>query len=36
LDFFKSLAPRFRQQGDCFIREGEQPFPVPGHIELVH
>jgi FkbH-like protein len=34
LDFFKSLAPRFQQQGDCFVRKGNQPFPVPGHIEL--
>ncbi len=35
LDFFKSLAPRFQQQGDCFVRDGKQPFPVPEHIELV-
>ncbi len=35
LDFFKSLAPRFKQQGDCFVRDGKQPFPVPAHIELV-
>ncbi len=35
LDFFKSLAPRFRQQGENFIRDGKKPFPVPGHIELV-
>jgi len=34
LDFFKSLAPRFRQQGDSFFRRGKQPFPVPEHIEL--
>ena len=34
LDFFKSLAPRFQQQGDCFVRKGKQPFPVPGHIEI--
>jgi FkbH-like protein len=36
LDFLKSVAPRFRQQGECFIREGKEPFPVPGYIELVH
>jgi FkbH-like protein len=35
LDFFKSLAPRFRRQGECFIRNAEEPFPVPEHIELV-
>jgi len=35
LDFFKSLAPRFQQQGECFIIDGEEPFPVPEHIELV-
>ena len=35
LDFFKSLAPRFKQQGDCFVRDAKQPFPVPAHIELV-
>lgn len=35
LDFFKSLAPRFRQQGDSFVRDARQPFPVPGHIEIV-
>jgi FkbH-like protein len=35
LDFFKSLAPRFQQQGECFMMDGKQPFPVPGHIELV-
>jgi hypothetical protein len=29
------LAPRFKQQGDCFVRDGKQPFPVPAHIELV-
>ena len=34
LDFFKGLAPRFRRQGECFIRDGKQPFPVPEHIEL--
>jgi FkbH-like protein len=36
LDFFKSLAPRFQQQGECFIRDDKEPFPVPEHIELVH
>jgi predicted enzyme involved in methoxymalonyl-ACP biosynthesis len=36
LDFFKSLAPRFRQQGECFRRNGNEPFPVPEHIELIH
>ena len=35
LDFFKSLAPRFRRQGECFILDGEEPFLVPKHIELV-
>ena len=35
LDFFKSLAPRFQQQGECFIIDGEEPFPAPEHIELV-
>ncbi len=35
LDFFNSLAPRFQQQGDCFMRDAKQPFPVPEHIELV-
>jgi FkbH-like protein len=35
LDFFKSLAPRFQQQGDCFVWEGKQPFPLPDHIELI-
>ncbi len=35
LDFFKSLAPRFHQQGELFIRNGEHPFPLPEHIELV-
>jgi predicted enzyme involved in methoxymalonyl-ACP biosynthesis len=35
LDFFKSLAPRFQQQGDCFVREGKLPFPVPEYIELI-
>jgi FkbH-like protein len=35
LDFFKSLAPRFHQQEECFIRNVEHPFPPPEHIELV-
>jgi FkbH-like protein len=35
LDFFKRLTPDFQQQGDCFVWEGKQAFPVPGHIELV-
>ena len=35
LDFFKSLVPPFRQQGECFMLDVTQPFPVPGHIELV-
>jgi FkbH-like protein len=35
LDFFKSLAPRFLQQEECFIRNVEHPFPPPEHIELV-
>jgi FkbH-like protein len=35
LDFFKSLAPRFQQQGESFIQDGKKPFPVPGHITLV-
>ncbi len=35
LDFFKSLAPRFQQQGECFIQGGKKPFPVPEHITLV-
>jgi len=35
LDFFKSLAPLFQQQGECFIIDGEEPFPAPEHIELV-
>ena len=34
-DFFKSLAPRFHQQGEFFIRNSEHPFPLPEHIELV-
>jgi FkbH-like protein len=36
LDFFKSLAPQFQQQGESFIQDGKKPFPVPDHIELVH
>jgi FkbH-like protein len=36
LDFFKNLAPRFQQQKERFIWDGKKPFPVPGHIELVH
>jgi len=36
LDFFKSLAPRFQQQGECFFRNAAEPFPVPEHIEIVH
>jgi FkbH-like protein len=35
LDFFKSLAPQFQQQGDRFIRDAGDPFPVPEHIELI-
>jgi FkbH-like protein len=35
LDFFKSLVPRFRQQGEDFIHDGKQPFPVPEHIKIV-
>jgi FkbH-like protein len=35
LDFFERLEPRFRQQGECFIRDGKQAFPVPEHIELI-
>jgi len=35
LDFFKSLAPRFHQQEEFFIRNVEHPFPPPEHIELV-
>lgn len=35
LEFFKNLSPQFRQEGDCFVREEEQAFPVPEHIELV-
>ena len=34
LDFFKSLAPRFRQQGEDFIHDGKQSFSVPEHIEM--
>jgi FkbH-like protein len=36
LDFFKSLNPRFRQQGENFIQDDRQPFAVPGHIQLAH
>jgi predicted enzyme involved in methoxymalonyl-ACP biosynthesis len=35
LDFFKSPASRFQQQGDCFVRDGKQSFPIPEHIEIV-
>ena len=35
LDFFESLAPRCKQQGECFIVDATQPFPVPEFIELV-
>jgi FkbH-like protein len=35
LDFFKSLTPRFHQQGEFFVRNGEHPFPLPEHVELV-
>jgi FkbH-like protein len=35
LDFFKSRASRFQQQGDCFVRDGKQPFPIPEPIEIV-
>ena len=35
LDFFASLAPQFEQQGECFVADAKQPFPVPEHIELV-
>jgi FkbH-like protein len=35
LDFFNKLAPRFEQQGDCFVRDEKHPFPVPEHIELI-
>jgi len=35
LDFFKSLAPGFRQEEEDFILDDKQPFTVPGHIELV-
>lgn len=34
LDFFKSLTPRFRQQGEFFIRDRTEPFPVPEQIEI--
>jgi predicted enzyme involved in methoxymalonyl-ACP biosynthesis len=35
LGFFRGLAPRFRQEGDLFVRDAGLPFPLPGHIELV-
>jgi FkbH-like protein len=35
LDFFKSLAPRFQQQGERFVQDEKKPFPVPEHIEFV-
>jgi FkbH-like protein len=35
LDFFKSLFPRFRQQGECFFHDGKEPFSAPEHIELI-
>jgi FkbH-like protein len=35
LDFFKSIAPLFQQQGECFFQDGEKPFLVPEHIELI-
>jgi FkbH-like protein len=35
LDFFKGLAPRFRQEADLFVRDAGHLFPLPGHIELV-
>ncbi|MGD2268945.1 MAG: HAD-IIIC family phosphatase [Desulfobacterales bacterium] len=35
LDFFKSLAPRFQQQGECFFQDREKPFLAPEHIELI-
>jgi FkbH-like protein len=35
LDFFKSLAPRFQQEGECFFQDRDQPFPAPEHIELI-
>ena len=36
LDFFNNLAPRFQQQGDCFVWEGKQTFPVPEYIEVIY
>jgi len=36
LDFFKSLTPRFQQQGECFVWNGKEPFLVPDYIEIVH
>jgi FkbH-like protein len=35
LDFFKSIAPKFRQEGDCFFQRADQPFRAPEHIELI-
>ena len=35
LDFFKSLAPRFQQQGECFIQDGDMPFRIPEYIEII-
>jgi FkbH-like protein len=35
LDFFRSLAPRFKQEGECFTLDAKQLFSVPEHIELV-
>ena len=35
LDFFKSLAPRFQQQGERFIQDRKKPFLAPEHIELI-
>ena len=35
LDFFTGLAPRFRREGDLFIKRAEQAFGFPAHIELV-
>ena len=35
LDFFKSLTPRFKQQGECFFQDREKPFIAPDYIELI-
>lgn len=35
LDYFKSLTSRFQQQGEYFVLNSEEPFPVPEHIELI-